>query len=57
MLFKIEDMSSSLVVTPLTERCYLNLTVALGSFKCAGLLGPSMSGKRETVNLLAQVKF
>ena len=48
------DLSSQLAITPLTERCFLNYTAALNSFRCVGVMGSSFSGKRETINLLSQ---
>ena len=44
-----------LVFTPLTERAYLNLTLALKSFTCGTLMGPSGTGKSETVKDLSKV--
>ena len=41
----------------MTEKCFLNFTSAISSFKCIGLVGPNLSGKRETIALLAQVKI
>lgn len=45
----------SLVMTPLTERCFLALTMALKQYSCGAPLGYSGTGKTETVNELAKV--
>ena len=44
-----------LVFTPLTERAYLSLAVAMKSFSCGTLIGPQGTGKSETVRDLACV--
>ena len=44
------------MITPLTEKSFLNLTSAISSVKCGTLVGPNLSGKRQTINLLAQVR-
>ncbi len=43
------------MITPLSEKCFLNLMSALNSVKFGCLAGPNSSGKRQTINLLAQV--
>ncbi len=53
--FEYLDLSKQLAITPLTERCFLNLTNALSSLRCGTLAGPNSVGKHETVNLLSQV--
>ena len=45
-----------LIFTPLTERAYLTLTLAMSSFACGTLIGPSGTGKSETIKDLAKVK-
>ena len=47
--------SSRLVVTPLTQRYLLTLTMAMRSFRCGTPLGASGSGKTETIIGLAKV--
>ncbi len=44
-----------LVFTPLTERAYLSLTMAMKSFYCGTLIGPPGTGKSETIRDLAKV--
>ena len=44
-----------LVLTPLTERAYLCLTMSLQSRHVGTLVGPSGVGKSETVRDLAKV--
>jgi hypothetical protein len=51
---EILDLSSQLAITPLSERCFLSFTTSLNAFRCVGVIGPHLSGKRETINLLAQ---
>ena len=50
-----QDLSKHLAITPLTERCFLNLTNALSALKCGTLVGGSSVGKNETISLLSQV--
>lgn len=52
--FEYSDLSSQLAVTPLTERCFLNLTSTLKTLKAGTLVGPNNSGKRQTLGMLAQ---
>jgi dynein heavy chain len=51
--FEYVDLSQQIAMTPLTERCFLNLTVALGSLKAGCLVGPGNVGKQQTVSQLA----
>ena len=48
-------MSKELVITPLTEKCFLTMFSALNAFECGTLAGAACSGKKNTINLLAQV--
>lgn len=44
-----------LVLTPLTERAYLSMGLAMKNFSCGTLIGPHGAGKSETVRDLANV--
>ena len=47
--------NSRLVFTPLTERAFLTMTMALKSYQCGTLMGPAGTGKTETIRDLAKV--
>lgn len=51
--FEYVDMSAQIAVTPLTEKCFLNLTSALGALKAGCLIGPNNVGKQQTIHQLA----
>jgi hypothetical protein len=55
--YEYHGPTDRLVLTPLTERAFLNLTTALKGFQCGTLIGPSGTGKTETIKDLSRVRF
>ncbi|XP_064648692.1 dynein axonemal heavy chain 6-like isoform X2 [Lineus longissimus] len=47
-------LNRHLIFTPLTERAYLTLSIALKNFNCGTLMGPAATGKSETIRDLSQ---
>ena len=54
--FEYMNLSENLVLTPNTDKSFLNLTNALCSLKIGSIVGPHNSGKRQTLIQLAQVR-
>ena len=48
-------MSNQLAITPLNEKCFLNLTASINSIECGVVVGAESSGKNQTIHLLAKV--
>ena len=53
--FEYLSEKASLVVTPLTERCFLTLTMALKQYACGVPYGYNGTGKTEIISELAKV--
>lgn len=53
--FEYMNLSENLVLTPNTDKSFLNLTNALSSLKIGSVVGPHNSGKRQTLIQLSQV--
>ncbi|PIK44245.1 hypothetical protein BSL78_18888 [Apostichopus japonicus] len=43
------------VTTPLTDRCHLAMVMAMKQFECGTVVGPTSSGKTESIKDLAEV--
>jgi hypothetical protein len=54
--FEYLSERASLFVSPLTERCFLALALALDQYSCGTLIGFNGSGKTETIRELAKVE-
>ena len=46
-----------LVMTPLTERAYLSLTMAINSYNTGVLMGPPGTGKSDTIYDVSKVQL
>ena len=53
--FEYLNERASLSISPLTERCFLTLCLALDQYSCGALIGFNGSGKTETIKELAKV--
>lgn len=53
--FEYLNERATLLISPLTERCFLTLCLALDQYSCGSLIGFNGSGKTETIKELAKV--
>lgn len=53
--FEYLSERASLFISPLTERCFLTLSLALDQYACGTLIGSNGTGKTETIKELAKV--
>ena len=53
--FEYMSERASLILSPLTERCFMTLSLALQQYSCGTLIGFYGSGKTETIKELGKV--
>ena len=54
--FEYLSERASLLISPLTERCFLTLSLALDQYSCGTVIGFNGCGKTETIKELAKVE-
>ena len=55
--FEYLSEHASLLISPLTERCFLTLSLAMDQYSCGTAIGVNGSGKTETIKELAKVEL